>query len=495
AVFGRFNQNNGNYDGPGGANDGVNWLDGRTLRFNTDTINNIPPVATGFPANNTRTVSAGDLMFEQVQFLSPEPGQTTQLFITDLDGAAAHGCVINTSSGNVATGSFLWNTTCDDVGSYRFSLRAVDNFNPPGVTILQLTINVTQPTGLPTVELTDPQPFECSCNPISFSGSAYDLPDSEGRFDSYELQYATNPNGPWTTFDTGTTHVTNGVLGSWDTTNISQGYYFVRLIARKECGPDASVVSLVFVDKQFDTIDLRSPQSGNILGGIVCFDGTVTDGNSGGCFDNYTIRYATPPNYNNYQPVDPANPEYNTPIQNDPLGSWNTASGPTAVPDGTYRVQVTGTDNCGHSRNVRRDIIIDNTAPVAVITSLVNCDSVSGIVEIRGTATDAHLAGWTLQYAGGDSNTWVTIASGNTNVVNGVLANWNTNGLPKCAYALRLIASDLAGVNCSGYTHQTEFVVTVENGIRGDMNCDGLVNNFDINPFVLCLSSGECGCQ
>jgi len=31
--------------------------------------------------------------------------------------------------------------------------------------------------------------------------------------------------------------------------------------------------------------------------------------------------------------------------------------------------------------------------------------------------------------------------------------------------------------------------------LRGDMNCDGAVNNFDIDAFVNCLTTGSCGCH
>ena len=37
----------------------------------------------------------------------------------------------------------------------------------------------------------------------------------------------------------------------------------------------------------------------------------------------------------------------------------------------------------------------------------------TGVVPIIGTATDAHMGGWTVQYSGGDSHGWVTIGSGN----------------------------------------------------------------------------------
>ncbi len=98
---------------------------------------------------------------------------------------------------------------------------------------------------------------------------------------------------------------------------------------------------------------------------------------------------------------------------------------------------------------------------------------------------------------GGDARNWVTIATGNTSVIGGVLANWDTSGLRKCAYTIRLVVSDQAGVNCSGFTHESEDYAAVGLGWFkiGDMNCDGVVNFGDINAFVACLSNGgDCTC-
>jgi hypothetical protein len=338
----------------------------------------------------------------------------------------------------------------------------------------------------PVVSITAPAQLSCVCNPATITGTAYD----PNGFDSYELEYSANPNGPWTLIHTGNSPVSPaGSLASWNTTSVSQGYYFLRLTGFNTTGLSSSVTSIVFVDKQFDTVDVRGPQTGQILGGGVCFDGTVADGNSGACFQNYRVDFAPLPAGAPFNPVNPATPTYSTPVTNDGLGSWITTSGGAAVADGSYRVRVMGTDDCGHTRTVTRDLIIDNTRPVAAITSPGACSIVGGVVAISGTASDANMAGWTLQYTGGDSSGWVTIASGNSNAA-GVLANWNTAGLRPCSYTLRLIAGDAASINCGSTNNQTEFLVSVRVGCPADYNSSGGVTVQDIFDFLAAYFAG-----
>jgi hypothetical protein len=174
------------------------------------------------------------------------------------------------------------------------------------------------------------------------------------------------------------------------------------------------------------------------------------------------------------------------------LGSLNTRAG---VPDGNYELRVTATDQCGTSASLTRTITVDNTPPTATISAPLSCANVDGVVQINGTASDAHLAGWTLQYTGDAAHGWVTIASGNASIA-GVLANWDTSALAECAYTLRLVVTDTAVLDCnSALRNQTEYYVSVNVGpdgpaLRGDIDCDGVVDLADINPFVYCLTHG-----
>ena len=119
-TLGRFDQPGDAYDGPGGASDGIDYLDGRDLCFSTsDSATNIPPIAQGIEDGDvigipydpaTRTI-AGAVDFS---FLSPETEQITSITSPDIDGSGdydfgsgdffAGSITLTTTDGNPATG-------------------------------------------------------------------------------------------------------------------------------------------------------------------------------------------------------------------------------------------------------------------------------------------------------------------------------------------------------------------------------------------------------
>lgn len=336
----------------------------------------------------------------------------------------------------------------------------------------------------PVVSIASPNALGATCNPATITGTAFD----PNGFDSYELEFQPTSGGSWTSIGTFSTQVSStGTLATWNTASVAQGWYFLRLTAFNTSGLSSIVTTVVFVDKQFDTVDLRAPQTGNILGGTVCFDGTVSDGVGTSSFANYTINYAPLPAGSPFVAVDSGNVTYTTPIVNDGLGGWNTGS----LADGSYRLRVRGTDVCGNTRTVTRDVTVDNTRPIALISSPTACSRIApGLITINGVVNDANISGWVLQYTGGPTNTWVSIASGTTNM-NGTLAQWNTSGLPNCAYTLRLIASDRSAVNCGGTTNQTEVTMGLNLGCAADFDLNGVAGTNDIFEF---LNAWFAGC-
>ncbi len=341
----------------------------------------------------------------------------------------------------------------------------------------------------PVAELTQPPELGagCLCTYVSIQGTAN---DPDGTFEQYTLDYRPVGGAVWTLIATSTTPVIAGFLATWNTTDLSQGYYVLRLTVTNTCGLTSTAERTVFIDQGFDSLDFRYPPDGSIVSGNICLDGTVFDS---WCFWYYTAEYR--PSGGTYTPVDPMQPIYATSVVNDPFAFWDTRR--LELPDGDYDLRVTGVTTCGNPAIDARTVTLDNTAPVAAITSPLNCDRVSGLVQVIGTAADAHLLGWALQYTGGNTNGWVTIAAGNTSIINGLIATWDVSGLPACAYTLRLLATDSAIPDCgSPFRAQAEFLVSVEVGLvtPGDINCDGVVDFGDINPFVHCITTGDCGC-
>lgn len=352
-----------------------------------------------------------------------------------------------------------------------------DFYAPGGTATLRLSTgeSVVVPTYKPVtddtppeVAITSPGPLDCVCNPTTITGT---VNDPEGLA-SWAVEYAAGGGGAWVTINSGTTPVINGTLAVWDTTPLSQGYYLLRVSAENIVGLTSSTTIVVWVDKVFSSFEVRFPDPGDVIGGNTCVDGTIWDH----CFDSYTVEYAPPP-YTNYNPVDPGNPVYYSTVINDPFAHWDT----TTVADGPYRLHVQAQDTCDNSDMARHDVIVDNTPPTAEITSPEECGYLTGTITVIGTANDANLASWSLQYTGGDASGWVTIASGSSPVINNVLGYWNTSDLRLCAYTLRLVVRDSAVLDCNHALHHwTEYHTSVIIGCEGDIDMNGVIDLSDL---------------
>ena len=99
-----------------------------------------------------------------------------------------------------------------------------------------VVVQPASPTGAPpTAALTSPLAGTRITGPVDVVGSA--LSDSLA---SWHLEHRLKGDGPWTRFASGTTQVTNGVLGSSDATLLMNGITEVRLTVTDTAGRFAS---------------------------------------------------------------------------------------------------------------------------------------------------------------------------------------------------------------------------------------------------------------
>lgn len=146
-LIGRFDHAGTDYDGPGGAADGVDHLDergtglGAPICFNASG-QNVLPIAQGFPPGDEITVACGEALDLTLEFLSPESNQTTFVEYDDPDAAQEAGLSIVPTPGNTATVELDWLPEYADAGQYDLLFTASDDFEPPGVTVKSLRVNV-----------------------------------------------------------------------------------------------------------------------------------------------------------------------------------------------------------------------------------------------------------------------------------------------------------------------------------------------------------------
>lgn len=325
----------------------------------------------------------------------------------------------------------------------------------------------------PVAEITSPGPFECVCDSFDIEGSAG---GENGEALEWTLDFRDTVGGDWTFIASSSIPVDNDTLATWNTSLLAQGNYLLRLTVTNSCSETDTDVVPVFVDKQFDTIELRLPPEDSVLAGNICIDGTAWDR----CFDQYTVGFR-PIAGIGFQPVDPNNPAYTQAVLNDPLASWTTSTG--NPPDGDYEIRLQGTDQCSNTASESKTFTIDNTPPVAEITEPLSCAYTDGLINIVGTADDNNLRSWVVQYTGGDADGWVTINSGSDRVVNGNLATWDTTGLRACAYTIRLIVVSEALFNCDDRVN-VEATVSVNVGDLCPVDLDG-DGDQDLHDFAI----------
>jgi hypothetical protein len=273
------------------------------------------------------------------------------------------------------------------------------------------------------------------------------------------------------------------VLYTWDTTSLQQDFYYVRIVAENECGLNGTDSTFVYKPTGFGNLQLNAPVDDGVYGGKVCLDGTAW---TQSCFSEYTVSYR-PASGGIWEPVDPTDPAYASPVINGSLASWKPLD--LGLPDGDYELRVAGETECGNTASKIITVTVDNTPPVARLNAPGNCGVFmpGASIEIHGEVFDVNLRPWTLAVTGGPYDGWHTIAGPMTANASGLLFTWDTTGLPACAYTIRLQASDESVVDCGLSSHVVEdYSSIVLGGLASpDLDEDGDVDIFDFMLFQL----------
>ena len=137
---GRFSLSNAAYDGPGGADDGINYLDGQCYGFNITNVGNIPPSVSNLPPSNTVTVAQGQTVTINPQFLAPEVNQAVTVAVNT--GSLCNTTVTTVNGATASATISIVGAPCN-VGTHSLVLTATDNGTPVETTTITLTVIVT----------------------------------------------------------------------------------------------------------------------------------------------------------------------------------------------------------------------------------------------------------------------------------------------------------------------------------------------------------------
>lgn len=155
--FGLFDSSGAVYDGPYGANDGVDWLDNQSFTFNVCVSGaNIPPVLNSLNVCDTVRLCQNTTYQLTANYLSPEQGEITNIVFNDngMTGVT----VLSNTPGNTATLVLEIVGQTSNLGFHTVSATATDNGLPNGVTVNDFVIEVL-PTPLPSFTFSPASPI------------------------------------------------------------------------------------------------------------------------------------------------------------------------------------------------------------------------------------------------------------------------------------------------------------------------------------------------
>ena len=179
-AFGRFNPcNTAIWDGPYGAaagdHDGVDWLDGRVIEFNTgitDFALNQPPTVIG-EACDTITMCVGEEFDFNLAFANPEA--TQNIAVTWTQTGTGFSASTSNSPGIAVLNNATFVASAANIGSNTVAITATDNGVPAETTTVTYTF---------LVENVDVPPIEISGVLNICAGQLTELTATEG-FDTY----------------------------------------------------------------------------------------------------------------------------------------------------------------------------------------------------------------------------------------------------------------------------------------------------------------------
>lgn len=303
-------------------------------------------------------------------------------------------------------------------------------------------------TTAPTVFITQPPEKACICNGVlQVTGQVCDSDGCGGVLGELLIRPivsgATSTSGmpPWTLLNTTTQSIcTTQTLynAALSPTAYPEGEYLLRLEGTNACRLKKVDERVIKIDHLPPVLSIGCPAPGALIStrcDPLLIGGTVSDF----CQASWSIGITTPT-------ISIPLASGSTPPSG---GAVAVGTSFSALQDGVHTIQLSAQDSCGHSSSTSVTFTIDNTSPVALITSPTMCSCLcpGSTYPILGRAFDTNILNWELAYFDVLTGAWLTITSGASNVGNAstsaLLTNWTVPATVRpCCSMLRLTVRD-----------------------------------------------------
>jgi len=325
---------------------------------------------------------------------------------------------------------------------------------------------------MPTAILAQPEEGAYIRGTIEINGTANDA-----NFYNYSIEWK-NTTVDWTEIHNSTVPVYDGTLATWNTDNLEDGGYSIRLTVTDNTYNSIITQINVTIDNTLPTAILIQPEEVAFIRGTIDINGTANDTN----FYNYTIQWKN-------TTVDWTKIHNSTvPVSDGTLATCNTNN----LEDGDYSIRLTVADNAFNLNMTLINVTIDNTLPTVILIQPEEGAFIRGTIDINGTANDTNFYNYTIQWKNTTVD-WIKIHNSTVPVSDGTLATWNTNNLEDGDYSIKLtVTDDLSNSNITlinvtiDNTLPTAILIQPEEGayIRRTIDIIGTANDTNFKNYL-----------
>ena len=274
---------------------------------------------------------------------------------------------------------------------------------------------------------------------LNITGRVSDTVD----FKNYTLDYGVGANPvSWTTLKTASTPVNDSLIYAWNTSALTGALYTLRLTVNDNAGNvvvDTARVRLFRMQNLAVSQTYISPNGDGLQDAT-----TVSATLNFPCVWTLTLKDSAGSAVKTYTGTSTTLSQV-----------WDgTNDAGSVVADGiyTYQIAAVSSETGIQVIPLTGTIIVDATIPAALISSPVANTILSGSVLITGSASDANISTYKVEYGpSAGAGPWTLINSSVTSVSSGSIATWVTNDpslpspIPNGNYLIRLTVTDKAG--------------------------------------------------